>query len=203
MRAPRLLIASSFGLIGFMALFVPWVTARYGFAGYGLAMLLYWFAFCLPLGLVFAGRGAVSLRLNGQRWVPWAVAGLALVVLIATLSRPPGGLTPLVVVLALGAGLINGPLEELYWRGGYLAQFGHSLPGFALGWALFVAWHLPLAMAVGVEYHGGGLALVGGAAGLGLVWAVMVWKTRAIGWAMISHASINMIVFHALIADNL
>ncbi|MFN3953429.1 MAG: CPBP family intramembrane glutamic endopeptidase [Pararhodobacter sp.] len=200
------LVASSLGLIGFMALFVPWVTQRHGFAGYGLAVALYWFAFCLPLGLFFT-RGQrkqlVSWRLNGQRWVPWAVAGLALVVLAVTLARPPAGVTALVVVLALGAGVINGPLEELYWRGGYLAQFGASLPGFALGWVLFVAWHLPLALAVGVEYHGGGFALVGGAAGLGLLWAFITWKTRAIGWAMASHALINMIVFHELVATNL
>lgn len=207
MTRPSLLVASALGLIGFMAVFVPWATAAWGFRGYGLAMAIYWFGFCLPLGLVFIGRARwraiVSFRVNGARWVPWAVLGLAALILTVTLTRPLAGVTAQVVALALLAGAINGPLEELYWRGAWLAQFGESAAFYALGWVLFVAWHVPLAMAVGVQYHGGGLALIGGAAGLGVVWALIAWRTRAIGWAMLSHALVNMIVFHELVATNL
>lgn len=190
-----------------MLILVPWATATWGFLGYGLVMAVYWFAFCIPVGLWFIGPGrlreVVHLRLNGARWVPWAVAGLAALILIVTISQPPQGVTVMVSAIALAMGLMNGLSEELYWRGAWLEVAGGSWRVYALGWLLFVAWHLPLATAVGVQYHGGAGALVGGAAGLGLIWAVIAWRTRGVGWSMLSHAVVNMIVFHELVATNL
>ena len=207
MRGPKALILSALALICGMLWFVPFATARWGFYGYGLVLALYWAGFCVPLGLLFIGpaglRRVVHLRLGGARWVPWAAFGLVLMVLGVTLAQPPAGVTVTVVALALAAGAINGLVEELYWRGAWLTVAGDDVRLFALGCVLFAAWHLPMALAVGVVYHGGPVALVGGAAALGLVWAAMAWRTRGIGWPMLSHAGLNMVVFQTLVATNL
>lgn len=198
---------AALALIAVMAVLMPWATARWGFAGYGGVMALYWFGFCLPVGLWLIGRARWRAVLRpatgGARWVPVAALALPALVLGVTLVEPPAGVTALVVAIALAAGAINGTAEEVFWRGAWLVHAGTSVAAFALGWALFVAWHVPLALAVGVVYHGGAGALVGGAAGLGLVWSLIAWRARAAGWAMISHAAVNMVVFHELVATNL
>src|SRR5690606_22585649 len=85
---------------------------------------------------------------------------------------------PAAFVLALAMALINGPLEEAAWRGGFLTIFAERpLFGFWSGLILFTAWHVPLALAHGIAYEGGWPMLIGGAAGLGLIWSIVVWRT--------------------------
>ncbi len=208
MRGPVALILSALGLIAFMVWFVSFATDRWGLRGYGLVMAVYWLGFCLPLGLWFTGargggRGLWHLRRSGADWVPWAALGPVALVLALMLLDPPAGVTLTVVALAVTLGALNGTVEELYWRGAWLSVAGDDLRLFALGWVLFTAWHLPLLLAVGVTQPGGAAPLVGGAAVLGLVWAALAWHTRGIGWSVLSHAGLNMVVFHAVLAANL
>lgn len=200
------LILSAVALVAGLFLLVPWATQTLGpTRGYVLVAGLYWFGFCLPLGLYFTRgqrRQLLSLRTGGRRWVPWSVFGLAAILALAVVLRPPETMSLTVLALALVAGAINGPLEELYWRGAWLAQFGKRLPLYLLGLGLFVAWHVPLGLAHGISYQGGMAALVGGAAAMGIFWAWLAWKTGAIGWAMLSHALTNMVVFNELVARN-
>ena len=68
--------------------------------------------------------------------------------------------------------LLNGSIEELYWRGLYLFEYPNdSRIGFLFSWLLFGAWHISLWFANGVIYKDGFLALVGGGGGIGNLFA--------------------------------
>jgi membrane protease YdiL (CAAX protease family) len=99
--------------------------------------------------------------------------------------------------------VLNGFLEEYAWRGAFLGSFADRPRfGFVAGWLLFSAWHIPLTFAVGVTNEGGGAALVGGAAGLGLLWSFVAWRVRAIGWTVAAHVLTNFLAFSNLILAN-
>ena len=99
--------------------------------------------------------------------------------------------------------MINGPLEEIAWRGGFLSRFGdRPVVGFWLGWLLYTGWHLPLLLSHGIAFDGGWLALVGGTAVLGLVWNWIAWRTGSVFWTAIAHALTNVITFWVLFDRN-
>jgi CAAX protease family protein len=200
------LVSASIVLIATMFVLVPWLTKTMGpSAGYLTVFFIYWFGFCLPLGFLFQGQGAIQrlgLSVSDARWVPWAVAVQVALIVVVSYHLAPKTVTWVSIGLAVIFGTVNGFLEEFFWRGAYLAQ-GQGEPRFqALGLVLFSLWHVPLTLAHGVTYEGGTFALIGGAIGLGFFWTLIAYQTGRIGWAIISHALTNIATFVGLIATN-
>jgi hypothetical protein len=71
-----------------------------------------------------------------------------------------------------------------------------------VSWLLYIAWHLPLLLSHGVIFDGGWIALAGGAAGLGLLWSWIAWRTGSVFWTSIAHALTNVITFWVLFDHN-
>ncbi len=190
-----------------MLAIVPWLTRALGPApGYLAVFCLYWLFFCLPMGWYFQRRGngqrILSLALGDERWVPWAVALQVGVIAISSWIMLPDQVRVLAIMLAVLFGLANGFFEEYFWRGAFLAQGRDDARFQALGVGLFTAWHIPLALAHGVTYPAGAPALIGGVLGLGAFWAAIAFRTKRIGWPIVSHILTNAIAFVGLISLN-
>jgi membrane protease YdiL (CAAX protease family) len=187
---------------------VPALTRAFGTSGYLLVLALYWVGFCLPVIFLHVGRRHDE-RLFSERlaWRDWFVPLLLLfqvcAVALAAFMPNTAVLTTQGAMLACVVAVINGPLEETAWRGAFMARFSDSRRlGFWLGWTLFSAWHLPLLLSHGIVFDGGWMALVGGAAGLGLLWSWIAWRTGSVFWVSIAHALTNAVTFWVLFNRN-
>ncbi len=201
------LVAAALLFTGAMVAAVPWATATLGPGpGYAAVFIVYWFGFLAPAGVAFGAArdlgGALSLKTDGARWVPWAVAVQVGLVGGAALALAPGVPPLWAIGLGLAAAAVNGFLEEFFWRGAFLAQAGGRDWFLGLGVALFGLWHVPLALAEGVRYEGGPAALIGGALALGAFWMVLARRTGRIGWPVLAHIFTNAATFQGLILMN-
>lgn len=199
-RNKRNLILASLFIILCMMVLVPLFTHLLGLqAGIMIAMLIYWFGLCLPMAVHFQGWGGIkrslALTTGGATWVPiTAIAVPAIMAIYLTFDIGPF-LSLGLMALVLPAALINGTVEEVFWRGTYAKHANGSWAFWAIGLALFTAWHISLLFAVGAVHHGGAVTLLGGAFALGMIWTVMVQRSGHIGWAVISHILVNIIAF--------
>ena len=106
-------------------------------------------------------------------------------------------------ILVLVAALINGTIEEIYWRGLYLKEYHNSLGiGLFLSTILFATWHFSLWFAKGIVYKGGLLVLVGSAFLMGLLWSFVSRKLENIKICIIAHILVNIFAFTGLFVEN-
>lgn len=207
-RSQIILVLHALALIGAMAVLVPRVTAIDGPSGYLLALSLYWLIFCIPVIALHVWEQRDSQLFSERlRWRDWFIPGLLLiqvgVIVLVAFVPNTAILTTQGAMLALLVGVINGPLEEAAWRGGFMTAFrNRPILGFWLGWLLFTAWHIPLALSHDIVFDGGWPALVGGAAALGLFWSWIAWRTGSVFWVSIAHALTNIITFWVLFNAN-
>ncbi len=196
-RRHRLVLAG-LGLALVMSVLVPVATHGFGpMAGYLAVMFLYWTGFCVPVA-IFLGDGPhlVRVRLDrSPRWIVFVSLLLPLLVLIAAGSSAWTQAPRRIVAVALGAALINGPLEELAWRRAYRANSGERLPFELLGLGLFTLWHVPLYFAEGVTFDYGAVGLIGSPLALGAVWMTMTRRSDSVGWPVVSHTLVNAAAF--------
>jgi membrane protease YdiL (CAAX protease family) len=208
-RAQVALTVHAVALIAAMFVLVPWLTSTFGGpAGYILTLGVYWLGFCFPV-LIFHVERHYGPQLFSEKvaWRDWWIPLLLLVqvMLVGGVAFMPNTalLTTSGLWLAAGVGVLNGPLEEAAWRGGFLLRFAdRPRLGFWLGWALFSAWHIPLALSHGIAFDGGWPTLVFGAAALGLLWTWIAWRTGSIFWVAIAHALTNVVTFWVLFDRN-
>ena len=198
------LVAHALALIAILLVLVPILTSSFGTNGYLLVFAFYWLAFCVPVIVIHVlphrGPGLFSEKLARRDWfVPLLL--LAQVALIAAAALAPNTslLTTSGFLLAAVFAMINGPLEEIAWRGGFMTRFAdRPRLGFWLGWLLFSAWHIPLTLSRGVTFDGGGVGLVASAAVLGLLWNWIAWRTGSVFWVGLAHALTNVAAFWVL-----
>ena len=195
-------------LIGALFFMVPALTGWHPQYGYLFALTFYWLAFCLPVIGWHALEGNDG-RLFSEKlpWRDWWLIPLLLLQVgsVAIVNFVPNTsiLSQGGMYLALLIAAINGPVEEMAWRGGFLGTFrDRPRLGFWLGWCLFTAWHVPLAMSVGISFDGGALALIGGAAALGLLWSWVAWRTGSVFYVSIAHGLTNIFAFWVLFDRN-
>lgn len=195
-------------LIGALFFMVPALTGWHPQYGYLFALTFYWLAFCLPVIGWHALEGNDG-RLFSEKlpWRDWWLIPLLLLQVgsVAIINFVPNTsiLSQGGMYLALLIAAINGPVEEMAWRGGFLGTFrDRPRLGFWLGWCLFTAWHVPLAMSVGISFDGGALALIGGAAALGLLWSWVAWRTGSVFYVSIAHGLTNIFAFWVLFDRN-
>lgn len=99
--------------------------------------------------------------------------------------------------------VINGTVEEFYWRGLYLKIFrNNDFVGIILSSILFASWHISLWILNDITYHGGFPALVGGAFFMGLIWSYVTRKTGNIFYCTIAHILVNIFAFTGLFVNN-
>lgn len=100
--------------------------------------------------------------------------------------------------------ILNGSIEELFWRGTFHNIYGSDrVRSYLLPTILFTCWHFSLLFANGMSYHGGALALVGGAGVMGLIWGLTMYKTRNIKLVIVAHVMSNFFAFSQLLYENL
>lgn len=104
--------------------------------------------------------------------------------------------------LLLGLSAVNGTLEETYWRGAFAVRFPDVGRAVVLPTIAFTSWHVALATLPGVVVDGGAPLLLGGAAGLGAVWALATWKLGTVRWAVLGHVAANVFALGGVIRDN-
>jgi membrane protease YdiL (CAAX protease family) len=210
MSRPQIaLVLHALLLIGALAYLVPALTRTLGGpTGYLLSLLAYWLGFCLPvIALHVRGRRSPHLFSERLAWRDWFIPALLLlqlgVISLVAMTPHTSMLTTHGAMLAALIGVINGPLEEIAWRGGFMTRFAdRPRLGFWLGWLLFTLWHVPLALSHDIVFEGGWMALVGGAAALGLFWNWIAWRTGSVFWTSIAHALTNIMAFWVLFDGN-
>jgi membrane protease YdiL (CAAX protease family) len=195
-------------LVGALFLIVPWLTTWHAQHGYLLALTVYWLGFCMPAIGLYALPGNDG-RLFSERlawsdwWIPLLLLAQVCVVAIITFVPNTSVFTSGGMWLAILIAAINGPLEEMAWRGGFLGAFRERpRTGFWLGWALYCALHIPLALSHGLAFQGGAFALIGGVAALGLLWSWIAWRTGSVFYVAMAHALTNILVFWLLFDSN-
>jgi membrane protease YdiL (CAAX protease family) len=193
-------------LPGVMFFVVPALTGWQPQLGYLLSLGVYWLIFCVPVIALHAWRRhdgrLFSEKLRWQDWwVPLAVLVQVLAVAIAVFVPNTELLTTHGAMLAAAVALVNAPLEEAAWRGGFLTSFAERRRlGFWLCWVLFTFWHTPLLLARGIDIDA--LTLLGGAGVLGLFWGWIAWRTGSVFYTTIGHGLTNAISFWVLFNTN-
>ena len=106
-------------------------------------------------------------------------------------------------LIILGLAIINGTVEEIYWRGLYLKSCQEN-PYIILVVSplLFALMHFSFLAVSGINYPGGGLALVGGAFLMGLLWSYVSFKLNTIRYCIASHIFVNVFAFTGLFVKN-
>jgi membrane protease YdiL (CAAX protease family) len=207
-RSQIALVLHALATIGALLVLVPRLTAIDPVSGYLLSLVFYWMAFCVPvIALHVWKRHDGRLFSEALAWRDWWIPGLLLlqVGLIAALGVVPHTalLTTQGAMLAATVALLNGPLEEAAWRGGFITTFrDRPRLGFWLNWVLFTAWHIPLALSHGIDFMGGWPVFIGGAAALGLWWSWIAWRTGSVFWVAIAHTLTNTLTFWVLFNAN-
>jgi membrane protease YdiL (CAAX protease family) len=207
----RTLLASSLILLPFTFGLFQLTTLTLGTKwGYVTGFLGYW-AYCLLTVWCISGldwnyfKGMWNQRHSSKSatWIGLAAFIPAFGVFFVSFLPNAAKLTLSTGALLLVMVLLNGFIEELYWRGLYLVEFpDNSRIGFLFSWLLFGAWHISLWFSKGILYKDGFAALVGGAYGLGLLWTWVARSNGNLRTVVPAHILVNLFAFTALFIDN-
>ncbi|MDX8351734.1 type II CAAX prenyl endopeptidase Rce1 family protein [Cognatiyoonia sp. IB215182] len=172
-------------------------------AGYLFGLTVYWFVVLTPLILWRGGFSAVRYDLVWPH--PGLVmlnvlpiCGVAVAAFIGWHNHP---LNAAVLGAVVASALINGTLEEVFWRGTLLRN-AQQLGSYLLQIALFVSWHTALLFAGGVVVTGGALGLLGGALIGGILWTWARVQIGSIGFGILCHIGLNLFAFTELATNN-
>ncbi|HSA54269.1 MAG TPA: CPBP family intramembrane glutamic endopeptidase [Gemmatimonadaceae bacterium] len=194
MLTPLLLLASMYGVFrGMTALLGP----QRGFVA---AYLVYWGVWGVAVPLTFLGRDGIAElfrtpRARGPIATAAVLALLALPVLAGFLFVFPSLFADgeRVLLLFLVYAVVNGILEEVYWRGLFVRAFprdvvcGHLYPAAAFG-----VWHLIVLSMSGPWPPVAPVYAFFLAALLGLLYAWATERTGSIRWVATSHVLLNL-----------
>jgi membrane protease YdiL (CAAX protease family) len=205
------LLVSSLVLLPFTFLVFQLTTSWLGPKwGYVTGFLGYW-AYCLVTAWLVSGRDRNYFKSLWDRqsrnkyttWISLAAFLPAFGVFFVSFLPNVGQLGFSAGALLIVMVLLNGFIEELYWRGLYLLECpSDARIGFLISWLLFGAWHISLWFARGLIYKDGFLALVGGAYGLGLLWTWVARSNGNLRAVIPAHILANLFAFTALFVDN-
>ena len=178
--------------------------------GYLSGFIFYWvYALAFILYITGLNRAKWKSMLGGSKNHPRAfilqalafvpVVGVFFISFLPNINQLSLSAAILLVVMAI----VNGLIEEVYWRGLYLLEYKNDWRiGLLAATLLFAVWHISLWFSKGMLYQGGFGALVGGALIMGLLWA---WVTRSVGnirACVAAHILVNLFAFTALLVQN-
>ena len=102
-----------------------------------------------------------------------------------------------ILLIAALLALVNGPREEILWRGTYLTLFpGDIWLGLLSSTTGFALWHFAPQSIFPSKGPGGRSALVVEVWFLGLLWAWVANNTGVISWTAIAHVLIDFSAVH-------
>jgi membrane protease YdiL (CAAX protease family) len=205
------LLVSSFILLPFVFVLFQ-ITSRIFEPkwGYITGFLGYW-SYCLLTVWLISGSDLNYLKsMWYQKWENKNSKLIGIVLAIVVIACFFIGFVPDVAKLTVSTGVLvlimavlNGPVEELYWRGLYLLEYpDNTRIGFIMSVLLFGTWHFSLWFAKGMIYKDGIIPVVIVPYGLGLLWA---WSARSNGnirATVLTHILINIFAFTSLFVDN-
>ena len=207
----RTLLTSSFILLPFVFVLFQITSRTLGPKwGFMMGFLGYW-SFLLLTAWLISGSDLNYLKgmWNQKRENKNSkLIGIVLVVVVIAcffigFAPDAAKLTLSTGALVLIMAVLNGPIEELYWRGLYLLEYRNSTRiGFILSVLLFGTWHFSLWFAKGMIYKEGIIPVVVVPYGLGILWA---WSARSNGnirATVLTHILINIFAFTSLFVDN-
>ena len=207
----RILLVSSLILLPFTFGLFQLTTLYLGPKwGYITGFLGYW-SYCILTAWLMAGlnwnylKGMWNQQQGGKyaKWIALAAFIPAFGVFFVSFLPNVANLTLSTGALLMFMVLLNGVIEEFYWRGLYLLEYpDNTRIGFILSWLLFGAWHISLWFARGIIYKDGFLSLVGGAYGLGLIWTWVARSNGNLRAVVPAHILANLFAFTALFVDN-
>lgn len=175
--------------------------------GYLLSFGVYWF-FCLLHGSKLkVGSMKALYRLpsfNNRSAITYLLCFMpALGAFIVSFLPAVKHFSPLLLVLVMLASLINGFVEEYYWRATFLSRYRQQIRrAYLIPAGLFGLWHISVWAAPGMLYQGGFAALVGGACFMGLLWGYVAYRHQQVLMVTIAHILTNFFAFTGLVADN-
>lgn len=180
---------------------------------YILTSLVYWCIFCIPLSFYFLGGRKGIKNAYAKHSLPILRTNKRILIIFAFIPClgtlfavfiPNMTVFPIQVFgIALLYALINGTVEELFWRGVFVSTFPNDiLRGYILPTLLFGLWHIALYILKDMKYQGGFATLVGGAAFMGFLWGFVAYKTKSIQVVTIAHIITNFFAFSGMIYDN-
>jgi membrane protease YdiL (CAAX protease family) len=199
------LVAPAFGLIVFS--FIG--RSAPPLAAFALAMLAYWTYLASVTTLIAIKDRSLADRLRrllGPSTAP-LFGALAFVPIggafFVAFLPIVGELRATTFLTAAGIGVVNGALEEIYWRGVTLASADgrDEWARYAAAATLFTIFHFAF-LQLGLDYQGGALALVGGAAVMGVLWTLVAVKTQSVRPSIVAHQLVNTLAFSSLFTNN-
>ncbi|WP_162055199.1 CPBP family intramembrane glutamic endopeptidase [Pontibacter pamirensis] len=213
MLEPKILGSKSPFLFSFLILpltfaaffFLPQLLGKT--VGYLASFCIYWL-YCLLHGVQLKGNNMAKLYtwppLNRQNvlllflcFVP--AVGAFFAAFLITYSQ----LNSTLYFILVAAALVNGFVEELYWRGAFISRYKqHLWLAFIFPTLLFGLWHISVYAAYGITYQGGFLPLVGGAFFMGCLWGYTAYKQQRVLAPTMAHILTNFFAFSGLIVDN-
>lgn len=192
-----ILVATPFVLLGstyfaFQQL-VALLGPRLGYLG---GFLFYWIVWCLLVPWWLLGTDTlldllrpIPLRLGNPAWLGALFLIIPLLLGYAyAFPRAIAQATVSIILLSALIALVNGALEEVLWRGAYVAAFpdnrflGTLYPALGFG-----VWHLAPQSIFPNTAPGGNWSLVVVAILVGLMWGWVARQTGSIFWVVISH----------------
>ena len=165
--------------------------------GYVCGFAVYWFGWCLAVPVLVLGRAGLKAVLRGSpsplghpAWIGAVCLGVPLCLGYGyAFPRAVSGASPLAILVSAAVAVVNGPLEELLWRGTYLAVFRKSrLLGYVYPAIAFALWHLSPLSVFPSRMPGGNSAFVMVSGILGLLWGWAALRTGSIEGTSAAHA---------------
>jgi hypothetical protein len=127
-------------------------VALFGFElGYFLGFLFKWSFWCLLIPLLVVGPDGLRMMfrpvdppVGRPQWVGWTLLGLPLLLAYGyAFPRVLPHATVAIVLLSAWIAVVNGTLEEVFWRGTYVQVFPrHLLWGYLYPSLGFGLWHI-------------------------------------------------------------
>ncbi len=164
--------------------------------GYLVGFLFYWIVWCTLLPLWIVGpRGLRDMfkdtrpRFGKPAWTGVLLLVGPIVTPFLTMFLPKAReLNPLIIIVSLLFAITNGTMEEMLWRGTYIAIFPNSwMWSYWYPSVWFGYWHLSPQVIFPSQMPGGTFAFASMAIFLGLVYGWVVKRTGSIRWVTLSH----------------
>jgi hypothetical protein len=166
--------------------------------GYLGGFLFYWICWCLLLPLWIVGPRKLRdmfresrPRLGKPAWLGVTLLGGPVIAPYAAVVASPAEAKEAdlkTILYSAAFSLVNGTMEEVLWRGAYVALFPENwLWGYVYPSVGFGVWHLSPQVIFPYKGPGGAVGFATAAVFLGASWGWVAKQTRSIRWTALAH----------------